>query len=226
MSGGFTPGLIRKDVTVDGRAHWLASEHVMAKRGGITMDADRVAPDDKGNKVVKGGTLVVKRTSTGKYEPWGAGASEVQTVTLAGASGTFTLTAGGDATAPISATASAATVQSALEALDAFQPGDLDVTKSGTVYTIRYSGSADEPPLTASTPTGGGTATVATTTAGGGAQSGVEADTAGYLVEGINLRDGDVICGQYLHCSVLAARVTPAVDSAIRTAVAGRITFQ
>lgn len=51
-------------------------------------------------------------------------------------------------------------------------------------------------------------------------------DKSGYGFESVNLRDGDVICGLIIHGSVLAARVIPAPDSTIRTAVAGRITFQ
>lgn len=52
-------------------------------------------------------------------------------------------------------------------------------------------------------------------------------DTSGFLLESVNLKDGDVICGLILHGSVLAARVTPSpVPDAIRTACAGRITFQ
>lgn len=58
---------------------------------------------------------------------------------------------------------------------------------------------------------------------GAGAPS---ADVSGYLLEAVNLRDGDVICGVLITGSVLSARVTPAVDATIRTAVAGRIQFQ
>lgn len=52
------------------------------------------------------------------------------------------------------------------------------------------------------------------------------ADTSGYTLEDVNLKDGDVVCGIILHGSVLSARVTPAVDATTRTAVSGRITFQ
>lgn len=52
-------------------------------------------------------------------------------------------------------------------------------------------------------------------------------DVSGYLLEGVNLRDGDVVCGLLIHGSVLQARVVPSpVPAEIRTAVAGRITFQ
>lgn len=50
---------------------------------------------------------------------------------------------------------------------------------------------------------------------------------SGYLMESINVADGDVTEGILINGSVLAARVTPSpVPSAILTAVAGRITFQ
>lgn len=51
-------------------------------------------------------------------------------------------------------------------------------------------------------------------------------DVSGFLPEAVNLRDGDVICGLFIHCSVLAARITPAPDATMRTAVKGRITIQ
>ena len=52
------------------------------------------------------------------------------------------------------------------------------------------------------------------------------ADTSGYLLHAVNLKDGDVITGIMIEGSVLAARVTPAVDATIRTACKGRILFQ
>lgn len=52
-------------------------------------------------------------------------------------------------------------------------------------------------------------------------------DVSGYLLEGVNLRDGDVVCGLLIHGSVLQARVEPSpVPDEVREAVAGRITFQ
>lgn len=51
-------------------------------------------------------------------------------------------------------------------------------------------------------------------------------DTSGYLPEGVNLRDGDVICGVFISCSVLSARVTPTPDATIKAACKGRIIFQ
>ena len=51
-------------------------------------------------------------------------------------------------------------------------------------------------------------------------------DVSGYLLESVNLKDGDVICGLLIEGSVLSARVTPALDATIRAAVKGRILFQ
>jgi len=51
-------------------------------------------------------------------------------------------------------------------------------------------------------------------------------DTSGYLLESVNLRDGDVIAGCLLNGSVLSARVTPTPDATIKAAVKGRIQFQ
>lgn len=135
MSGGFRPSLKRSDVEISGEAHFLASEHYMVKRAGITLDADSVTADADGNKILKRGTFVTPITASGKYGPYDSGASD-----------------GRETAHP---------------------------------------------------------------------------DQSGYLPESVNLRDGDVICGLFIHGSVLEARVTPTpVPAAVKTAVAGRITFQ
>lgn len=62
-----------------------------------------------------------------------------------------------------------------------------------------------------------------------GALDGREApsdDTSGYLLESVNLKDGDVITGLLIRGSVLRARVTPAPDATIEAAVKGRVLFQ
>lgn len=105
----------------------------------------------------------------------GAGTSEVQTLGLGAATaGTFTLTFQGETTAPIAYNATAAAVQTALEALGGIAPGDVTVTGGplpGTV-TITFGGAyggMDVPALTG-TGTGltGGSLTLATTTQGQG----------------------------------------------------------
>ena len=103
--------------------------------------------------------------------------NEVQTVDVTGATaGTFTLTFLGpegdtDTTAGIAFNAAAATVQSALEALDNINAGDVTVTGTAPTWTVTYGGrlaglnhgnlTIDGSGLT------GGTATVTQATAGG-----------------------------------------------------------
>jgi hypothetical protein len=53
-----------------------------------------------------------------------------------------------------------------------------------------------------------------------------DANKSGYLLESVNLRDGDVVTGCMISGSVLKARVTPSSAAAMDTAVAGRIIFQ
>lgn len=134
MSGGFSPSLKRTDVTVGGKASFLASEQMTVKRGGITLDATLVAADGDGNKVLEAGTFVTPVTASGKYGIYDSGA---------------------------------------LDGREA--PSD---------------------------------------------------DVSGYLLESVNLKDGDVITGLLIEGSVLEARVNPAVDATIRGAVKGRILFQ
>jgi hypothetical protein len=101
--------------------------------------------------------------------------NEVQTVTLAGATGgTFKLTFRDETTANIAYNASSATVESALEALNTLETADVAVSGSnGGPYTITFSGQyadvqvdqlqADGALLTGTSPT----VTVSTTTEGG-----------------------------------------------------------
>ncbi|EDL60556.1 LamG domain-containing protein [Gimesia maris] len=72
----------------------------------------------------------------------GTGTNEKQLVTLTGATGgTFTLTWNGQTTDPIAYNASAATVQTELEALSNIDSGDVTVTGSnGGPYTVEFTG--------------------------------------------------------------------------------------
>lgn len=103
--------------------------------------------------------------------------SEVQSVTEGGSGLTsFTLTFSGQTTGAIVAAATAAALQTALEALSNVDPGDVAVTGSASgpwnvAYGGQYAG-VNVPQMTA-TPTGGsGTVTVATVTAGGAGAGG------------------------------------------------------
>lgn len=84
-----------------------------------------------GQKMLQPGTVLAKITSgpdAGKVGPFqGTGTAEVQTLTASGtvSGGTYTITLGGQTTAPIAYNASAATVQAALEALSNVVPGDV-----------------------------------------------------------------------------------------------------
>lgn len=238
MSGGFTPRLRKTSDNVTPEASFLASEQYQVKRSGITLDADLVQADENGDKILKAGTFVTPVEATGRYGPYGGTTNEVQTATVTGAptGGTFTLSFGGQTTDAIDFDATAEEVEAALSGLPNLDEGDVEVTKAANVYTVTFGGeygTEDVPALTAdgSGLTGGTTpgVTIATTTAGGAAVADLadpDPDVSGYLPESVNLRDGDVICGLYIRCSVLAARVTPAPDATIRAAVAGRIIFQ
>jgi hypothetical protein len=104
--------------------------------------------------------------------------SEVQRATITGAptGGTFTLTFSGQTTTAIPYNATAATVQTALEALSNLAPGDVTVTGGpgpGTPYDITFGGAYAGTDVTAMTATGsftGGTTpaiTITTTSPGG-----------------------------------------------------------
>lgn len=135
-------------------------------------EASAYQPDRK----LKSGIPLGKNTTSGLYEPYAAVTNEVQTVTITGGptGGTFTLTFSGQTTAAIAYNATAAAVQTALEALSNVNPGDMTVTGSaGGPYTVTFGGQYLGDNVTQMTATGsftGGTSpavTVATTTAGG-----------------------------------------------------------
>lgn len=129
MSGGFTPKLVTTLDDVNPSASFLASEHMMVKRSGITVLATTVGADADGNKILKAGVVMGKITASGKYAAYDNGLSDGREVAV------------------------------------------------------------------------------------------------GILLESINLKDGDVICGLLLHGSVLDARVSGA-DAAAKTDLTGRIVFQ
>lgn len=75
-SGGFRPSLKTVSQGVTAEAEFLASEHYMAKRVGVTIDADAVTADGDGNKILTKGTLLCKITASGKYGPYDSGAGD------------------------------------------------------------------------------------------------------------------------------------------------------
>lgn len=76
MSGGFTPGLKRTKDPLSGSINVLASQHMMVKSVGITLDSALFPADADGNKLVLNGRLVGKVTATGKYGPYAGTATD------------------------------------------------------------------------------------------------------------------------------------------------------
>lgn len=138
-------------------------------------EASKYQPERK----LKSGIPLGKITSSGLYAPYAAVTNEVQTLTVTGGptGGTFTITFSGQTTAAIPYNASAAAVQTALEALSNVNPGDIVVTgNAGGPWTLTYGGQylgenvsavttteaftgGTTPDITIATTTGGDTAT-------------------------------------------------------------------
>lgn len=166
---------------------WLLNQFGSGTNQPITLDVTKFSlgihysgpsayqPENK----LKSGLPLGKITASGLYAPYAAPTNEIQTVTITGGptGGTFTLTWSGQTTAAIAYNATAAAVQTALEALSNIAPGDITVTgNAGGPYTVTWGGvhlGDDVAALTASgaSLTGGTTpgVTIATTTAGGSA---------------------------------------------------------
>lgn len=72
----FRPQLRTESLGVGPTYSFLASEHGMYKRQGITLDASVVGADADGNKFLKAGTVLGKITSNGKYGPYDNGAGD------------------------------------------------------------------------------------------------------------------------------------------------------
>jgi hypothetical protein len=184
---------------------WLASLVGVQDTNTITLDLTKFTsgthytpatmPMLQGRNVMKSGIPLGKITASGLYAPYAAPSNEVQTLTVTGGptGGTFTIAWAGQTTGPIAYNATAATVQTALEALSNIAPGDVTVTgNAGGPWTLHWAGAQlgndVAAPTTTSSLTGGSspTVTVATTTAGGaaGASDGTQV-LAGFLVDHI-----------------------------------------
>ncbi len=114
-------------------------------------------------------TIVVTEVQAGS-----AAVNEIQRISLPSTTsgGTFTLTFAGQTTAATAYNASAATVKTNLEALSNIAPGDVTVTKSGSVWSVEFTGvyaGINVPLMTGSgaSLTGSGGVSVSTTTQGG-----------------------------------------------------------
>ena len=202
----FQPYSYTDSVTAD--RPWLASLVGVQDTNSITLDLTKFTagthyvvsanPALQGRNVMKSGIPLGKVTASGLYAPYSGPRSEVQTIAITGGptGGTFTLTFSGQTTAAIAYNATAAQVQTALEALSNINVGDVAVSGGplpGTNVVVTFGGqylSDDVAQMTASGSLTGGTSpavTVTTTTAGGGASASDGTEVlAGFLVSEIS----------------------------------------
>ena len=185
-------------------------------------EASKYQPERK----LKSGIPLGQNDTTKLYEPYAAVTNEVQTATITGAptGGTFTLTFSGQTTAAIAFNATAAAVQSALEALSNVNPGDIKVTgNAGGPYTLTFGGQYlgdNVASLTATASLTGGTTpnvTMATTTAGGTATAtdGTQ-KFAGFLFAEVSFYPGSTKAGAPLmvHGQIDVTKLPVAFDPA------------
>lgn len=66
-TGAWRPGLVTTTLSTSDEVSFLASEHGMHKRVGITIDSSTVPADANGDKIVRAGTVMAKIDSTGLY---------------------------------------------------------------------------------------------------------------------------------------------------------------
>lgn len=218
-----------------GDQSWLGSEHGTSSARTITLDTSAFTsgthyPDG----YFKSGIPLGKITATGLYGPYAGRTSEVQTITIDAAGGTFTVTFEGNATGNVAFNATAAALQAALEALPNVQPGDVAVTKAGSVFTVTFGGKFAGENVTQMTTNAGGltggasTATVATGTAGGAAASDGTEVFAGFLftaVKSPSVNTVDVGAALFEHGRVIESKLPIAVDAAAKADAKGRIIF-
>ncbi|WHT21016.1 hypothetical protein N8J89_08095 [Crossiella sp. CA-258035] len=222
---------------------WLASRHGTGEAVSVTLDTSAFTPSvHYPDGFFKSGIALGRITATGKYGPYAGQTNEVQSVTITGSptGGTFTLTWSGQTTAAIPYNATAAQVQSALQALS--NVGDNDVTVTGgpgpgSAFAVTFKGVLGGTDVAAMTASGagltGGTTpgvTIGTTTAGGAnpaANDGTES-LAGFLAFSVGAPSStsvDVVGAMFDHCKVVNAKLPVPVDAAGRADVAGRIIF-
>jgi hypothetical protein len=185
-------------------------------------EASKYQPERK----LKSGIPLGKNTSTGLWEPYSPVTNEVQTATITGSptGGTFTLTFSGQTTVAIAYNATAATVQSALEALSNVAPGDIVVTgNAGGPYTLTFGGQYlgdNVASITATASLTGGTTpgvTMATTTAGGTATASDGTQTfRGFLFTEVSFYPGSTKVGAPLmvHGQIDVSKLPVAFDPA------------
>lgn len=182
------------------------------------------------------GIVLGRVATTNRFGPYGGNTNEVQTVNLGAATaGTVTIGFDGETTGAIAFNATAADVQTALEAMSNVGPGDITVSGGPLPGTItltfggRYAG-VNVPQVTV-TPTGltGGTVTVATTTQGGSAVTDGRQTAAALLdTAGVKIKDAATRVHVALFVggtvNVAALPATSGLDAAARAELR-RITF-
>jgi hypothetical protein len=220
---------------------WLGSAHGTDAPRSITLDTSAFTSGTHyPNGFFPSGLPLGKITATGKYGPYAGRVNEVQRVTVDATGGNITLKFDGETTANISATATAAAMQTALELLSNVQPGDIVVTggpgDSGgtTPYLLTFGGQwagKNVPAVVAtgvSLTGGGSTVVVATVTAGGSTVTDGTQTLVGHLFTGIKAPTDtthDPAGAILLHCFVVASKLPIAVDAAGQADVAGRIIY-
>lgn len=169
----------------------VGGEEILGSYARFTQKGGTLA---SGQGIVEAGQVLAYNPATKKWIKYAGTSDEVQSITYGGAGLTsYTLTFSGQTTASILASATAADVQAALEALSNIGAGNVAVTGNvGGPFTVTFQGTladANQPQMTA-TPTGGtGTVTIATVTEGGTAPTYA---AAGVLRKGVDATSSDV----------------------------------
>lgn len=142
------------------------------------------------NGFIPSGVCLGKKTSSGKYGPYGGNLSEIQTITRTATGGTVAITWDGNPTVPVDtavvAATTAAQIKAALETMGDIDVGDVTVTGvAGGPFVVTFGGryaGLDVPPIVIdATNATGGTVTVAQTTAGGSTVSDGREVPVGFL---------------------------------------------
>lgn len=227
---------VRSESIGQGDQSWLGSRHSTDNAKSVTVArAALTALTHYPDGYLKSGTPMAKATSgtySGFWVPLAARANEVQTVTITGAptGGTFTLTLDGETSAAIAYNATAAAVQTALEAMSNVAPGDVTVAGGpgpGAPYVATFTGArsgTDVPAFTASSSLTGGTSPavgVATTTGGGSAAADGSDVLDGFLLTDVSVPPGSTgnVAGPLVwHGRIIAANLPFPVSTAAQKA--------
>jgi hypothetical protein len=218
---------------------WLGSAHGTTATRTITLDVTAFTEGTHyPNGFIPSG-IVLAELASGLFAPYAGRTAEVQSVTITGVptGGTFTLTYDGSTSAGIAFNATAATVQSALEALASIDAGDVTVTGSaGGPYTVTFNaGGGNVAAMTASAASlTGGTSpavVIATPTPGTSPGTGGTEAPSGHLFNSTPVRTGqttDVGAPLFEHGFVRISHLpaNSGYDAYVRSALAGKIIYR